>query len=912
MPPTKRLGSRRALKTRTGVVSLVASLLIAYVAPVAMDALSPRSASASTVVSGPTMLGTLGGTTSYAEYVNNAGEVAGLSTTTDDAETHAFVWTQAGGMLDLGTLGGTVSQPAAINASGEIAGVSTTASGAKDAFVWTQADGTVDIGSLGGEDTEVVAINASGDVAGYGQLPNNAYHAFFWSPAGGMVDIGTLGGVAATSQAEDMNDAGQIVGASQLSPGSLNHAFIWTQAGGMVDLGTMGSSDSGASAINASGEVVGTVSNNNPNTESAFEWNPTTGMVDLGIDGDAEADRINDAGQVIGLRITGGTFVEWAWTPSGGLIDLAPHAQGFPPAQNNAGMVIGRTTLPGFPSRKGRGFLWAEPGGVNDIGGPAGFSTAPGAINDSGLIVGYVDTSTTPPQQTPIAAVWQFVSSTDTTAPTAMLTPANSTSYLEGAVVTVGYSCADEPGGSGLASCVGSVPNGSTPDTSAAALGSHTLSVTATDHAGNTATTSATYQVVASTDASGTVAAGDSFGTGTTVTPSAPIQTNVTSPNAGTVDIVQSVVTQPAPAGYGYLGYEADITAPTATATDPLLLQFSLDQSLLAAAGVDVNTVQLFRDGVPIAACADPVVVVAAPDPCIFARGTNADGSAAIYVYTSHASHWNFGKPVASAPPVAISTASVPNGRVGVAYSKALAATGGAPPLRWSVSAGALPAGLALNASTGVISGTPTAAGSSVHFTVKASDSTIPVAKFVMKAFTVTIAATADPSSAKVGVPYWTNVAAFKGVAPYHWSIASGTLPGGLALNATTGAISGTPRAEGKFNVTVQVVDSKAKKPDKATTKLSIAVAPIAISVNPATLTSAKKGVTYTATLSATGGAPSYKFNVTSGKLPGGLTLGSGGVLSGKATAKGTSHFTVTVTDKFGFTSARAYTLAVT
>ncbi|MCX7170528.1 MAG: CHRD domain-containing protein [Proteobacteria bacterium] len=68
-----------------------------------------------------------------------------------------------------------------------------------------------------------------------------------------------------------------------------------------------------------------------------------------------------------------------------------------------------------------------------------------------------------------------------------------------------------------------------------------------------------------------------------------------------------------------------------------------------------------------------------------------------------------------------ISTASLANGVVGSAYSQTLTATGGFTPYTWAVANGALPAGLSLS-TAGVISGTPTAAGSS-SFTVRVTDS---------------------------------------------------------------------------------------------------------------------------------------------------------------------------------------------
>jgi hypothetical protein len=75
---------------------------------------------------------------------------------------------------------------------------------------------------------------------------------------------------------------------------------------------------------------------------------------------------------------------------------------------------------------------------------------------------------------------------------------------------------------------------------------------------------------------------------------------------------------------------------------------------------------------------------------------------------------------------LAVTTSSLPLAQVGVAYSTTLAASGGTAPYTWSILSGSLPAGLSLNASTGVISGTPTAkqGAASIVFTV--TDSATP------------------------------------------------------------------------------------------------------------------------------------------------------------------------------------------
>jgi hypothetical protein len=266
--------------------------------------------------------------------------------------------------------------------------------------------------------------------------------------------------------------------------------------------------------------------------------------------------------------------------------------------------------------------------------------------------------------------------------------------------------------------------------------------------------------------------------------------------------------------------------------------------------------------------------------------------------------------PVTFAGPVSVATTSLAGGTVGTSYSKPLTPAGGVAPYTWSIASGTLPAGLTLNASTGVISGVPNTAATSA-FTVRVTDSSA-APQTATRALSIAVASTANPSSAKVGVPYSTNVARFAGTAPYRWTLKSGSLPPGLTLNATTGVLRGTPTQAGEFKANIQVTDSSTPKAKKATTKLNITVAPAAITISPASLANGSVGVAYSRQLTAAGSVGPYKFKVSSGTLPAKLKVNAKGLLSGTPKQAGTFTFVVTATDKLGFTGSRTFTLRIT
>jgi putative Ig domain-containing protein len=168
--------------------------------------------------------------------------------------------------------------------------------------------------------------------------------------------------------------------------------------------------------------------------------------------------------------------------------------------------------------------------------------------------------------------------------------------------------------------------------------------------------------------------------------------------------------------------------------------------------------------------------------------------------------------PSPTAVAVAITTTALPVGRETVAYtSTTLQATGGSGTYTWSVTSGALPAGLTLNASTGAVSGTPTTAGT-YAFTVTATDAadatnsgSMAYSVTISAAVKITSAATLPNAKRNVAYRYQLQAANVQGTAA--WSLASGTLPNGIALNTATGLISGTATKLGKSSFNVRVTD---------------------------------------------------------------------------------------------------------
>ena len=261
---------------------------------------------------------------------------------------------------------------------------------------------------------------------------------------------------------------------------------------------------------------------------------------------------------------------------------------------------------------------------------------------------------------------------------------------------------------------------------------------------------------------------------------------------------------------------------------------------------------------------------------------------------------------------IVITTSSpLPQGTVGVNYSQTVAATGGSGTYTWSVSVGSLPAGLTLNATTGLISGQPTTA-IAANFTIQATDTNQARGskQFALTINPAIVITTSSPlPKGTVGVIYSQTVAATGGSGTYTWAVSVGSLPGGLTLNATTGLISGQPTAAGTPSFTIQVTDSNQATAAKA---FSVTIDAAPTITTPSPLPAGQVGIDYSETLTATGGSGQYTWSVSAGSLPAGLSLNSGtGLIGGLPTTAATFNFTIQVTDSNQATASQAFVLTI-
>ena len=294
---------------------------------------------------------------------------------------------------DIGTLGGPAARAAALNDAGQVAGTSRVSptSAVEHAFRWSRDTGMINLAPPGTASSTASDINSRGWVAGYAQFPaqppGQSVHAFRWTPRTGMVDLGALSN---NSVGAALNDAGTVAGSSGASPESgFNQLAVKWPGTSPVPLNTPGALFASASDINNAGQVVGASSRPGSSSTVAVLWTPQNGLVDFGLPMRSVAQKVNANGLVIGSTFPGPRPPQaFVWCRENGLVLFGTDAFDSNASAldlNNLGQVVG--------SLQGRAFVWTRTEGVVDLN-----SRIPGAppnlvlheasaISDNGTIV---------------------------------------------------------------------------------------------------------------------------------------------------------------------------------------------------------------------------------------------------------------------------------------------------------------------------------------------------------------------------------------------------------------------------------------------------------------------------------------------------------------------------------------------
>jgi len=379
--------------------------------------------------------------------------------------------------------------------------------------------------------------------------------------------------------------------------------------------------------------------------------------------------------------------------------------------------------------------------------------------------------------------------------------------------------------------------------------------------------------------------------------------------SAGTVDVVVTTVGGSATSSGAYTYGSPPVAGPVSatvafnSSANPITLDISGGAATSVAIAGNAAHGTAVATGTSITYT--PAVGYAGPDSFTYtatnSHGTSSPSAATITI---------------NPPTLALLPTTISAGTVAAAYSQTLLTSGGTAPYSYAVTAGSLPPGLSLS-SSGTLSGTPSASGS-FSFTIMATDSSTGTGPFTSsQAYTLTIGSPtislspATLPATTTGASYSQTLTASGGIAPYSYAPTVGALPPGLSLSAN-GLLSGTPTAIGTFNFTITATDSSTGSgPAVAVQAYSLTVSSPPLSIAPGNLPTATVGVTYSQTLTTSGGTAPYTYSLLGGAPPAGMVFLSTGTLMGTPIMAGTYIFTIGATDAYNATETKTYILDV-
>ena len=240
-------------------------------------------------------------------------------------------------------------------------------------------------------------------------------------------------------------------------------------------------------------------------------------------------------------------------------------------------------------------------------------------------------------------------------------------------------------------------------------------------------------------------------------------------------------------------------------------------------------------------------------------------------------------------------------------YNLALTAFGGTGNYTWSIIDGTPPPGLTFE--NGTFTGEPQQFGK-YSLVAQVQDSSKPNPLMQSISITITVASGLNllnslPNGV-VGANYPGSLAPLTtgGLSPYTWALTSGTLPAGLQLIPTTGAITGTPTTQGSYSFTITVSDSEDPQATFQQSFNLVIGGTLELTTPSPLMPNAAVGQYYSVPLTASGGTPPYTFSFVTdaGNVPPGLTISSNGIISGTPTqytipVGGYNNFFVMVSD---------------